>query len=100
MASASMRAHDATMSADADLTEGFMSAPGCNAVHFKGSNSVRLHGDLWRMTHGVSYLLEEEEGDFSNHAKEACLMACATHPRSIALCANGGPTVACNLARF
>eukprot|EP00927_Polykrikos_kofoidii_P056589 TRINITY_DN50682_c0_g1_i1.p1 TRINITY_DN50682_c0_g1~~TRINITY_DN50682_c0_g1_i1.p1 ORF type:complete len:525 (-),score=96.98 TRINITY_DN50682_c0_g1_i1:199-1773(-) len=100
MASASMRAHHAAMSADHDLTLGFVSNPECRAIHFKGSNAVRLDGDAWRMGHGTSYLIEEEALDFSNHAKEACLMACATHEHSIALCANGGPTVACNVARF
>eukprot|EP00928_Gymnodinium_smaydae_P015990 TRINITY_DN15957_c0_g5_i1.p1 TRINITY_DN15957_c0_g5~~TRINITY_DN15957_c0_g5_i1.p1 ORF type:complete len:530 (+),score=85.19 TRINITY_DN15957_c0_g5_i1:62-1651(+) len=100
MASASMRAHRAAMSADHDLTSGFHSVDGCKAVHFKGSNSVRLHGDAWRMDHGVTYLIEEQDGDFTNHAKEAALMACSTNEGSFALCANGGPTVACNVVRF
>merc|ERR1719512_706790 len=95
-----MRAHDLAASADNDLTAGFVRRPGCKAVSFKGTNSVRLHGDLWRIAHGTTYVLQEEATDFSNHAKEACLMACCTNSGSIALCANGGPTVACNVARF
>merc|ERR1719330_1974915 len=100
MASASMRAHDGAMSADNDLTAGFVRCADCEAVHFKGSNAVRLHGNLWRIDHGKTYVLQEEPRDFSNHAKEACLMACCANEGSIALCANGGPTVACNVARF
>merc|ERR1719384_2708707 len=100
MASGSMRAHDEVMSADNDLTAGFVRCSSCEAVHFKGTNSVRLHGDLWRIAHGTTYVLQEEATDFSNHAKEACLMACCTNSGSIALCANGGPTVAGNVARF
>eukprot|EP00928_Gymnodinium_smaydae_P043907 TRINITY_DN29340_c0_g1_i1.p1 TRINITY_DN29340_c0_g1~~TRINITY_DN29340_c0_g1_i1.p1 ORF type:complete len:540 (-),score=23.95 TRINITY_DN29340_c0_g1_i1:88-1656(-) len=100
MASASMRGHNATMSADHDLTLGFESVVGCDTVHFKGINAVRLAGDAWRMNHGLTYVLEEDSNDFSNNAKEACLMACGTNARSFALCANGGPTVACNVVRF
>merc|ERR1719330_871530 len=100
MASASMRAHDGAMSADNDLTAGFVRCADCEAVHFKGTNAVRLHGNLWRIPHGTSYVLQEEAMDFSNHAKEACLMAYCANQASIALCANGGPTVACNVARF
>jgi len=101
MASASMRAHDETMSADHDFTKGFMEgSPECMTVHFKGSNSVMLHGDLWRMKHGVSYVVEEEDLDCSNHAKEAALVTSSVNSQSIALLGNGGPTVAINLTRF
>merc|ERR1712232_75263 len=72
----------------------------CHAVHFKGTNAVLLHGDAWRIDHGTTYLLEEGHLDFSNHAKEAALMASCMHTKSLALCANGDPTVACNVARF
>merc|ERR1719210_2693450 len=84
MASASMRAHDGAMSADNDLTAGFVRCSGCEAVHFKGTNAVRLHGNLWRIAHGTSYVLQEEANDFSNHAKEACVMACCSNRGSTA----------------
>lgn len=100
MASASMGGHDSIMSADCDLTTGFMRAPNCQAAHFKGLNAVRLHGDAWLVKNGVSYVVEELVSDWGNHAKEASLMAAAAHPRSAALCANGGPTVATNVVRF
>jgi len=100
MTSASMRGHGEVMAADHDFTAGFQRGTGCKAVHFKGSNMIRLHGDPWNMGHGTSYVLEEAPSDYSNHAKEACLMASSCHPRSVAICANGGPTVATNLIRF
>eukprot|EP00931_Biecheleriopsis_adriatica_P092266 TRINITY_DN66088_c0_g1_i1.p1 TRINITY_DN66088_c0_g1~~TRINITY_DN66088_c0_g1_i1.p1 ORF type:complete len:506 (-),score=77.73 TRINITY_DN66088_c0_g1_i1:278-1795(-) len=101
MASASMRAHYKAMSADHDFTLGFeKGSPDCKTVHFKGSNAVMLHGDLWRVAHGVSYVIQEHDMDFSNHAKEAALVSSAMHDRSVALLANGGPTVAVNLTRF
>jgi len=100
MASASMRGHSELMSADHDFTSGFHSQIGCNAVHFKGSNLVALHGAAWEIDHGTSYLLEEETHDFSNHAKESALMATLTNPKSISFLANGGPTVAINLSRM
>eukprot|EP00928_Gymnodinium_smaydae_P008464 TRINITY_DN13083_c0_g6_i1.p1 TRINITY_DN13083_c0_g6~~TRINITY_DN13083_c0_g6_i1.p1 ORF type:complete len:509 (+),score=30.74 TRINITY_DN13083_c0_g6_i1:57-1583(+) len=99
-ASASMRGFEGTMSVDSDFTEGFAQHHGCDAIHFKGSNAVWLHGNGWKVSHGSSYLLEEESSDFSNTAKEACLMACATGENCLAVLANGGPTVASNLARF
>merc|ERR1711924_465614 len=97
-----MRAHRAAMSVDHDFTKGFVDSggAGCNAVHFKGSNAVMLHGDAWKMEHGVSYLIEEALEDFSNHAKEAALVGSAMNTKSIAILANGGPTVAINLTRF
>lgn len=101
MVSASMRAHRSTMSADHDFTLGFTrGSPDCTAVHFKGSNAVMLHGNAWSMSHGVSYIMEEEALDFSNHAKEAALVSSCLHAKSVALLANGGPTVAINLTRF
>merc|ERR1712187_319726 len=100
IASASMRANNAAMSADHDFTLGFMEGPGCKAVHFKGSNAVMLHGDLWKMNHGVSYVIEEELEDFSNHAKEAAMIGSSMNTDSFALLANGGPTVAINLTRL
>jgi len=100
MSSASMRGHMNLMSADHDFTQGFCENRGCQAVHFKGSNMVALHGEAWEMEHGVSYMLEEEKADFSNHAKEAALMASLSSPKSISFLANGGPTVAINLCRM
>jgi len=100
MASASMRGHDKLMSADHDFTSGFCRNADCQAVHFKGSNLTALHGEAWQMNHGISYMLEEERYDFSNHAKEAALMASLTNPRSVSFLANGGPTVAINLCRM
>eukprot|EP00928_Gymnodinium_smaydae_P010759 TRINITY_DN14050_c0_g1_i1.p1 TRINITY_DN14050_c0_g1~~TRINITY_DN14050_c0_g1_i1.p1 ORF type:complete len:631 (-),score=161.28 TRINITY_DN14050_c0_g1_i1:188-2080(-) len=100
MASASMRGMDGMFSADHDFTKGFNSCPGCDAVHFKGSNLVKLHGRAWTMEHGTSYVVEEEADDFSNHAKEACLMVCSKNSRSSALLACGGPTVSLNLCRM
>lgn len=100
MASASMRGHDKLMSADHDFTYGFCKNSGCQAVHFKGSNLTALHGEAWQMNHGISYMFEEERYDFSNHAKEAALMASLSNPRSVSFLANGGPTVAINLCRM
>jgi len=100
MSSASMRGHDKLMSADHDFTCGFCKNPGCQAVHFKGSNIVALHGEAWEMKHGISYMFEEEFLDFSNHAKEAALMASLCNERSVSFLANGGPTVAINLSRM
>jgi hypothetical protein len=100
MSTGSMRAFPGAMAADYDLTAGFQRHPGNMAVHFKGSNAARLHGDAWRMGQGTTYILEESPEDYSNNAKEATLMASASHPNSIALTANGGPTVASNLVRF
>eukprot|EP00929_Paragymnodinium_shiwhaense_P112623 TRINITY_DN80888_c0_g1_i1.p1 TRINITY_DN80888_c0_g1~~TRINITY_DN80888_c0_g1_i1.p1 ORF type:complete len:557 (-),score=84.24 TRINITY_DN80888_c0_g1_i1:32-1702(-) len=100
MASASLRTHSGAMSADNDFTCGFERGPGCRTVSFKGSNAVWLHGNAWVIPHGTAYLLEEALWDFTNHAKEAALMASATNPGSIALLAGGGPTVACNLVRM
>jgi len=100
MASASMRGHVKLMSADHDFTYGFCKNPGCQAVHFKGSNLVALHGEAWEMKHGISYILEEERCNFSNNAKEAALMASLTNQQSISFLANGGPTVAMNLCRM
>lgn len=102
LATGSMRGHPEVMSADHDFAEGFRRIAGCTVVHFKGSNSMRLHGDVWNMPDdsGTSYVLEEETKDYSNHAKEAAIMVCASAPRSIALCSNGGPTVGTNVVRF
>jgi len=100
MASASMRGHSKLMSADHDFTAGFCKSAGCQAVHFKGSNLVLLHGEAWEMNHGISYMFEEERCDFSNHAKEAALMASLANKKSISFLANGGPTVAINLSRM
>jgi len=95
----SMRGHTLTMCADEDFCTGFEEGGG-KAVNVKGSNLVQLHGDAWRVGCGVSYVLEEDSTDFSNHAKEACLCAATKHPKSIVMAANGGPTVCVNLARF
>merc|ERR1740121_20924 len=100
MVSGSMYGHGQAISIDTELTRGFCSHESLDAVHFKGTNTIRLHGDLWRIAHGISYVLEEADADFSNHTKEACIMACASNELSIALCCNGGPTVACNVLRF
>jgi len=100
MASGSMRGHAQLMSADHDFTYGFCKNPGCQAVHFKGSNIVALHGAAWEINHGITYMIEEEEFDFSNHAKEAALMASLCNGKSISFLANGGPTVAINLSRM
>eukprot|EP00928_Gymnodinium_smaydae_P090119 TRINITY_DN73968_c0_g1_i1.p1 TRINITY_DN73968_c0_g1~~TRINITY_DN73968_c0_g1_i1.p1 ORF type:complete len:532 (+),score=58.04 TRINITY_DN73968_c0_g1_i1:69-1598(+) len=97
---ASMAGHDEAVSADRDLTLGFGRAPHCEAVHFKGSNAVLLHGDGWNMQHGTTYLLEEAQDDFSNNAKEAAMLASLANPRSAALLSSGGGTVAKNLIRF
>jgi len=100
MSSASMRGHHQLMSADHDFTRGFCENQGCQAVHFKGSNIVALHGEAWEMPHGISYMLEEGKADFSNHAKESALMASLCSPNSTSFLANGGPTVAINLCRM
>merc|ERR1712060_250513 len=99
MASASMRAHSDTIAFDNDMTKGFLKG-GTKVVHFKGEALVGLLGNFWKIPHGDSYVFEEKEDDFSNHAKEAALMAASKNPKSVALLASGGPTVAINLSRF
>jgi len=100
MINGSMKGHLETMSADDDFSAGFVSQRGCSAVCVKGLNMVQLHGDAWKVSSGTGYVLEEEEDDFSNHSKEACISAAASNSKSIVMAANGGPTVSVNLARF
>ena len=64
--------------ADNDCSQGFVegggdAGRGNNAVHFKGTNFLRLHGDMWAVQHGASYVLEETPVDFTNNVKEVRL---------------------------
>jgi hypothetical protein len=89
-----------TVSFDYLLSEGFGKVLGVESplLHFKDTNALRTGGDAWSIPYGQSIILQVDESDHSNNAKEFALLTMSE--QALHIFGGGGPTVAQNLVRF